>query len=119
MIVTNSHFMNRLRSAYELSKLLRDLPITRDVPDADTRLQLEAADRHADNYGEILLDGLESLGHVMFSAANNEAWPVEQHDMAALGEMISQMSVQLQFISEFRDSVRNRIEDANKKGGRK
>lgn len=119
MIADNPHFMHRQRSAYELSELLRGLPKTPDLTDAETRLKVEAAERHADNYGEILLDGLEALGRVMWSASENTAWPVDQHDMARLGQMISQMAIQIQFISEFRDFTRDRLQEADKKGARK
>jgi hypothetical protein len=115
----NPHFQQRLRSAYELSHLLRKLPDHFDLASggasAEMRQQMEAAETHADNYSEILLDGLESLGRVMWSAAENKDWPVEQQDVARLGTLISQLAVQLQFIDEFRTSVNYEIAQANEK----
>lgn len=119
MNAENPHFQQRLRSAYELSHLLRKLPDHLDLSSGDApaemRQQMEAAERHADNYSEILLDGLESLGRVMWCAGENQDWPVAQHDVARLGTLISQLAVQLQFIDEFRTSVNYEIAQANGK----
>jgi hypothetical protein len=123
MNAKNPHFQQRLRSAYELSHLLRKLPDHLDLTSGDApaemRQQMEAAERHADNYSEILLDGLESLGRVMWCAGENEDWPVEQHDVARLGTLISQLAVQLQFIDEFRTSVNYEFAQANGKDASK
>ena len=119
MSAKNPHFKQLDRSAFELGMLLRGLPSKLDLTDTDTRLQLEAADRHADNYYTTMLDGLESMGRLMWSACENEQWPVERSDMARIGNMISQIAVQVQFLDEFRESVRDRIDEAEKKGARK
>lgn len=115
----NPHFTNRQRAPYQLGHLLRDLPRTPDLTDSDTRLKLEAAESHAENYSGVLLSGLESLGRVLFIAGENEQWDVEQYDVCRIGALISELSIQLQFLDEFRISVINRITEADQKGARK
>lgn len=119
MSANNPHFRNLQRPAYELATLLRGLPTTPDLTSGDTRMQLEAADRHAGNYYDTMLGGLEAMGRVIWSACENEQWPVDYSDMARVGNMISQIAVQIQFLDEFRESVRERIDEADKKGARK
>lgn len=123
MNANNEHFRNRLRSSYELAHLLRQMPnhcdLTASDAPADMRQQMEAAERHADNYSEILLDGLESLGRVMWSASGNDEWPIEQRDVGCIGNLISQLAVQLQFIDEFRSSVNYEIAQENERNARK
>jgi hypothetical protein len=116
---SNPHFTGRQRSAYELSTLLRELPTSLDLTSADKRQQLEAASKHAENYGEVLLDGLESLGRVMWSAAENADWPVEQNDVARMGTLVSQLAIQLQFLHDFRESANFDLAEAEKKAARK
>lgn len=122
MIAKNPHFQQRERSAFQLGHLLRDLPASLDLTAggnaADMTLRLEAAERHAENYGEILLDGIESLGRVMWSAGENEEWPVAQRDVARIGALISQLAIQLQFLDEFRASANDRLNETSQKGGR-
>lgn len=115
----NPHFVGRLRPAYELSTLLRELPSTVDLTSADKRLQLEAAEKHAENYSVTLLDGLESLGRVMWIAGENKDWPVEQHDVARMGDLISQLAIQLQFLGEFRTGANYELAQAEMKESRK
>jgi hypothetical protein len=116
---SNPHFTGRQRSAYELGTLLRNLPNTVDLTAVDKRQQLEAAEKHAENYSEVLLDGLESLGRVMWSAAENEDWPVSQRDIGRLGTMISQLAIQLQFLENFRAEAGHDLAEVDKKGARK
>lgn len=123
MITKNPHFKNRDRAPSELGRLLCNLPahidLTTDPSAAETQLQLEAAVRHAENYTDVLLDGLVSMGRVLFSAGDNKAWPVEQHDVSRLGALIAEIGIQIQFLENFRTSSNDRIEEANKKGARK
>lgn len=123
MSLDNPHFKNRERAPCELAYLLRELPRHVDLRNAqnepETRLQLEAAERHADNYRGVLLDGLVSMGRVMFCAASNEDWPVQQHDVSRIGALIAEMGVQLQFLNEFCDMAVVRLHEADQKGARK
>lgn len=119
MSADNPHFKHVERSAFEFSRLLRSLSTNPDLTSADERLKFEAAECHAEHYHEAMLSGLESLGRVMFSACERGEWPVAQRDMSRLGAMITQIAVQVQFLDEFRHSVRDRFNEADKKGGRR
>lgn len=123
MITKNPHFKHRGRAPFELGRLLCQLPAQIDLrtdPNAgETRLQLEAAVRHAENYSDVLLDGLVSMGRVLFSAGENSAWPIEQHDVSRLGALIAEIGIQIQFLQDFSASSSDRFEEANQKGERK
>lgn len=123
MSTKNPHFKNRERAPFELSDLLRNLPpqinLSTDPNATETRLQLEAAMQHADNYSCVLLDGLVSMGRVLFSAGENESFPVEPHDAARLGSLIAEIGIQLQFLEHFRTSANDRLAEVAQGGSRK
>jgi hypothetical protein len=118
MIATNEFFNHPDRAAYELAYLLRALPQHFDIKEAlsgDQVLQVKAAETHAENYTDILLHGIESIGHLMYSAGNNENAPLKH--FASLGALVGELAGQLQFLDEFRTSVADRKLQLALRGG--
>lgn len=112
MTYSNPHFMHEERSPYEFCKLLRSLPESLDVATTsindEQHEQMLAADQHAANYISTLLNGMESLGRTLFSAATNERTPLSLSDVAQVGSLVSEFALQLQFLDDFRAAVAGR-----------
>jgi len=87
--------------------MLRDLPAQLHGAPLNAELleQVKAADRHATNSTTILLDGLQSLGRVMYSAGMNKEVPSDAGDCARVGTMITEIALQLEFMIDFRHEV--------------
>ena len=103
MSLANPHFNLIERAPYELAHLLENLPPqhAHDKLSSDERLMLDAAASHAANYGETLLDGIEAIGHLLFSAATNEGFPLSQGTAAHIGTLLSALAVQAQYLKAF------------------
>jgi hypothetical protein len=109
------------RAPYELGTLLRTLPIDLDADGCKTEdeaLRLAAADRHALNHQSTLLHGLEAMGRLMSNAGVCEYRPVSQLDVSQLGELVSHLALQLQFIEDFRSNIADTLLKIEQKGGR-
>jgi len=103
MSLANPHFKLVERAPHELASLLENLPPQRAgarLTD-DERLMLNAAIDHAANYNHTLLDGIEAIGHILFSAATNENFPIERSVAASLGTLLSALAVQSQYLQDF------------------
>lgn len=100
-------FQNRERASFEVGSLLRHLPSNLLGTSLNTLQlkQIEAAEQHAVNSSVILLDGLQSLGRVLWSAGVNEEFPPEVGDCARVGALITEIALQLEFLNEFREEV--------------
>lgn len=107
MSAANPYFKSIERAPYELAHLLQDLPagIKDRKLNVDQKHMLNAAIDHAANYNNSILSGIEAIGHLMFSAANNEQWPIEQRVLSDLGAFLSAMAVQAQYLQEFSSSA--------------
>ena len=114
MSESNAYFDRPQRASYEFGQLLRSLPADLDAastaPTASDSAKLQAAERHATHYSDTLLNGLESLGHVMWSAGVNERQPVAPEHFADLGLLITELAVQLQFLGDFRAVANERLQ---------
>lgn len=119
----NLHHNNVERAPYEFGRLLRALPDSYDLPSVEITVEehkkLTAADHHAAEYTSTLLNGLESLGRVMYSASLNQRQTLESSDVAQVGLLVTDLAVQLQFLDEFRSAVAGRHIFAATKGARK
>jgi len=95
------------RAAYELGDMLRNLPAQLHGAslNAEKLEQVQAADRHAMNSTVILLDGLQSLGRVMYSACLSEATAPDVADYGRIGMMVTEIALQLEFMNDFRHEV--------------
>lgn len=120
---TNPYFMREERSPYEFCRLLRSLPDSLDIATNsitdDQRAQLLAADEHAANYTSTLLNGLESMGRMLYSAAHNQRCPLQLQDTQQVGSLITEMAVQLQYLDDFREVVAGRALHTAMKESRK
>jgi len=103
MSLSNPHFNLIERAPYELAHLLENLPPQHDHGQltSDERLMLRAASDHAANYNETLLDGIEAIGHLLFSAATNKGFPLSQGTAANIGTLLSALAVQAQYLKAF------------------
>ena len=111
------------RAPYELGRLLRRLPqhLHGASLNPEQLEQIQAADKHAWNSTLTLLDGLQSLGRVLWAAGVNEDFPVDVGDCARVGMLVTEIAVQLEFLKDFREEVaehnlRNAQEGARKEG---
>lgn len=100
-------FRNSERAAYELGDLIRQIPahLHGASLSAEKLEQVQAADTHAMNSAVILLDGLQSLGRVMYSACLSEAGAPDIADCARVGMLITEIALQLEFMNDFRHQV--------------
>lgn len=107
MISTNNYFANQDRASYELGNLLRRLPthLSNVELDAQQRLMVDAAERHATNASHTLLHGLEAIGHLMCSSGRSDDCPLDPRQLSGLGELVKELAVQLQFLDDFRASA--------------
>lgn len=103
MSLANPHFKLVERAPHELANLLENLPPQRCGAklSGDELLMLNAAVDHAANYNHTLLDGIEAIGHLLFSAATNESFPIERSAAASLGTLLSALAVQAQYLQDF------------------
>ena len=100
-------FQRLERAPYELGRLLRSLPrhLHGASLDAEQLEQIDAANKHAQNSTLILLDGLQSLGRVMWAAGVNEDFPAYVGDCARVGMLVTEIALQLEFLTDFREEV--------------
>jgi hypothetical protein len=100
-------FQNTERAAFEFGRLLRALPehLHGATLNAAQVESVEAADQHAANSRAMLLDGLQSLGRVLWSAGVNERFPPDVGDCARVGSLVTEIALQIEFLNEFRDEV--------------
>lgn len=100
-------FQRPERAPYEFGRLLRCLPqhLHGASLDAVQLEQIEAADKHASNTTTTLLHGLQSLGRVLWSSAVNEDFPAHVDDCGRIGMLVSEIALQLEFLSDFREEV--------------
>lgn len=103
----NPAFKHTERASYELGFLLRSLPrYLHGTPLKTEQLQeIEAADIHAVNCRNTLLDGLQSLGRVLWAAGVNEAFPADVGDCARVGMLVTEIALQIEFLNDFREDV--------------
>lgn len=103
MNAANPHFANINRAPHEFGYLMKILPANFSAVRAmstDERLQAKAAIDHASNAGGTLMSGMEAIGHLLFSAATNESYPMESTNLAKIGMLITHIAVQAQFLQE-------------------
>ena len=100
-------FQRPERAPYELGRLLRGLPrhLNGASFDAEQLEQIEAAKKHAWNSTLTLLDGLQSLGRVMWAAGVNEDFPAHVGDCARVGMLVTEIALQLELLTDFREEV--------------
>jgi len=100
-------FQRAERAPFELARLLRGLPrhLHGASLSAEQLEQIDAADKHALNSSLTLLDGLQSLGRVLWSAGGNETSPPEVRDCARVGMLVTEIALQLEFMNDFRAEV--------------
>jgi len=100
-------FQRTERAPYEFARLIRGLPqYLHGAPlDAELIEQIEAADKHASNSTLTLLDGLQALGRVLWSAGVNEDSPPDVNDCARIGTLVTEIALQLDFMNDFREEV--------------
>lgn len=104
----NKFFQHEDRASYELAFLLRALPqhlVSQAPLTADQVQMAEAAESHAKNLTLTLHHGLESIGHLMYSAGTNDKAPIDRSHFASLGALIVELAGQLQFLDEFCSSA--------------
>jgi len=104
--MSNPYFNNPERASYEFGYLLRNIPQSlRDRLPGDQLLQVEAAELHALNATGTLLRGLQSVGHVMWAASQNEENQIDARHFGNVGLLVSEVALQLQLLDEFRQQV--------------
>ncbi len=103
----NSALKHIDRASYELGSLLRSLPehLHGATLSPEQLQQMEAADTHATNCKATLLDGLQSLGRILWAAGVNQAFPADVGDCARIGMLVSEIALQVQFLDDFQADV--------------
>lgn len=116
----NPHFKAVDRGPYVLGHLLRELPPAHSPLNHDMRLRAEAAAQHAENGIRILTHGFKAIG-TLLSLAGVSREEIEPSDAMSLGDLISHMAVELQFLQELDESIRQEVSaiPVSEKGGAK
>ena len=113
LIHNNPYLKNADRGAYELGGLLRSLPPTLP-PGAkmsiDERQKAHAAITHAGNVSTWLIDGMESLGELLFIAGANEDQQLESNHLRNIGMLIKNMAVETQFLLDQREDLQSHLD---------
>lgn len=116
-----SYFNHIDRAPYELGHLLQRLPehfssFSKQTPTAESRLIAAAAANHALNANETVMRGLETLGRLVFAAADNdELGEISSHDMRSLGGLITHLAVEAQFLQETHINLEFTLQELAKK----
>lgn len=103
MSAISEHFKFASRAPQELAHLLQEMSssfVADRAMTPDEKSMALASSRHASNYSTAILDGLESIGHLMTSAASNADFPVSQGTVGNLGCLIYHLAVQLEFLQD-------------------
>lgn len=112
-ITENPHFKNVDRAPYELAYLLRHMPEGgfhySEPLTPDQRLMAEAARRHTMNARSTLIHGLEAIGQYLMVAGLNDENDVEKRSLVGLGELISHVATEYQFLEELESSLRETL----------
>ncbi|MCY0913224.1 hypothetical protein [Massilia antarctica] len=103
MSAANPYFQNIERAPYHFGSLLRQLPShfsVDHVMSSEEREMATAAIKHAFNANYMLMSGIEAIGHLLFSAANNSEFPPSASVLEHLGGLIKHIAVEAQFLQE-------------------
>lgn len=110
--VANPHFRDPERSPYELVRLLIELPsdFTELVGATPyTRLQANAALKHAANASGTLLDGIEAISGVLFHAVLNTDSAPSSQCVADVAALIKHLVVEVQAMRLVEDNLRTTL----------
>jgi hypothetical protein len=105
----NPHFGQVERAPYEFFRLMREIPedfFPTHPCSHHTYQKIQAAGDHAYNMRTELLRGLEALGTVVWSAANNDEQDVMPVVLGDIASLINHMAVTLQYVCEFESEAR-------------
>lgn len=105
----NPHFGQVERAPHEFFRLMREIPedfFPHHPCSHHTYQMVQAAGDHACNMRAGLLRGLEALGTVVWSAANNDEQDVMPMVLGDIGALINHMAVTLQYVCEFESEAR-------------
>ena len=103
MSTPNPHFNQIERAPYELGHLFRKLPYDFPADQAmpsDQRQQVEAVISHAWNANYTLMNGIEAIGQLLFTAANSKGNPTDASVFADIGTLIKHLAVEAHFLQE-------------------
>ncbi|ATQ78307.1 hypothetical protein CR152_30195 [Massilia violaceinigra] len=102
MSAGNPHFHHIERAPYEFGHLIRQLAgdFHGHVMSSDERQQAKAAINHAHNANYTLMNGIEAIGHLLFTAGNNADYPTEVGVLENIGMLIKHIGVEAQFLQE-------------------
>lgn len=118
MSIDNPYFNHDGRAPYDLGFLMRRLPDSFQADHAmttDERQQVDAANRFAGNATMTLVDGMESLGELLFLASGNEEYPLESRHLANIGNLIKHMAVETQFLIEQQGNLQSNLDQDAKR----
>jgi hypothetical protein len=120
MSANNPLFNNAERAAYELPNLLTKLGVTSlSRPLVGEQRQLaEAAIQHASNASVVILDGIESIGHLLSYAALNESMQLSSSHINNIGVLIAHLAVEAQAMRETESDLRVTLEYQNNSGAK-
>ncbi len=115
---SNVYFKNISRAPYELGHLLRTLPVDFSADATvsnDVLPRARAALSHAQNASSTILNGLESIGELLFAVNSAESNEVATANLASLGCLIQHLAVEAQYLSQTEVELRFEIEEHAKR----
>lgn len=107
-IGSNPYFRRPNRGAYEIGRLLRQMPAhfyPREAVTPDVLLQADATRRHAWNSIYTLTHGLEAIGNLLTTIGCASEERLDNGTLLDLGALITHMAVDLQFLDEVQGSM--------------
>lgn len=108
MTIYGPEFQNISRPAYELPTLLARLgvtPVGRALTD-DQRHLAQAIARHASNATETILDGIESVCHLLMSVALADQVELNRTHVANVGFLLTHLAVEAQAMRDTESDMR-------------
>jgi hypothetical protein len=112
MSAKNPQIKNLDRPAYELPDLIKRLgdvscfdPLTQEQRD-----MADAIQTHARNAHEVLLDGMESVGHLMTLAGGGDV-ELDNHHVLNLGALLQHLAVEANYLRAAESDMRCVIDE--------
>lgn len=115
MITENPHFGHIERAPAEICNLLQQIPqgyigrAEKKNLSMDEIQLLDAARKHCQNHSQTLLDGLEALGSMLFSAADNKDFPPTEGDLMKLASLIQALSIEARCLQDYGSSFNSAL----------
>jgi len=96
--MSNPHFKNSNRAAYELPFLLVNLGPVSSSATQDQAQMAKAVASHACNANDVIMRGIETIGQMLFHYAADRDVELDRYHLGSLGELLQHLAVEAQYL---------------------